>query len=336
MGWQQRHQQQLANQKYQEEQKQKEAAQKQREAAEQAAALEAKNKQWSEIYNEGGDQALADWMIENGSNAEYRLSRQDLAYANQIKEGTVESFNAAGKAAQDAHHQQWMQMTKGNETYGAQNQTLRELMPYQRMANNYEGLTGWVDPQIQIDKDNAAAEKVKKEADAQNAALAKQERDKQLANSFTENQSSVQDAFGVNGSNNTIGQGPDSNREEAVERAQEYQNNSNNQVMTNTDTSKAINNTEKGTTTKTTTWDNSGYVQGLADDAFKKYQVKWGGGGSNQTTNYSNIFNNVKQNAGNSGDWKTDIGNNNKINSSKIGNNYSLNLGSIDLKNQQS
>lgn len=336
MGWAQRHAEMLKKQKNQEELKQKEAARKQREAAERTAALEAKNKQWSAIYNEGGDQALADWMIKNQTDSNYGLSKQDIAYANQIKAGTLESFNAAGKAAKAAHHQQWAQMTKGNETYGAKYQTLKELMPYQALDNNYEGLTGWVDPQIQINKDNAAAEKAKKESDAQNAALAKQERDKQLANSFTKNQSSVQNAFGVNGNNNTIGQGPNSNREEAVERAQEYQNNSNNQVMTNMDTSKAINNTEKSATTKTTTWNNSGYVQGLADDAFKKYQGKWGGGGSNQTTNYSNIFNNVKQNVGNSGDWKTNIGNNNKINSSKIGNNYSLNLGSINLKNQQS
>ena len=312
-------------------------------------------KDWQDLYDTGGDKALAEHIKANYQDGAAGWRKSDLNRATQVINTPGTTFEGQAQADYDSLYATWDMMTRyGDQTkYGADGKTLKQIMPWEQDAGykswtGYDdfNFSGWVDPQIQIDKDNAAAEKQRKAEEAQRraqeAALAKQEKDKQITNSFTQSQSSVQDAFGVSGSNNVIGQGPNSNREEAVERAKEYQNNKNNEItsdnntITNTDTSKAVNNTEKGTTTKTTTWDNSGYVQGLADDAFKKYQGKWGGGGSNQTTNYSNIFNNVKQNAGNSGDWKTNIGNNNKINSSKIGNNYSLNFGSIDLKNEQS
>lgn len=334
MGWAQRHAEMLANQKYQEEQRLKEEQRKRDLAAAQQAAKEKRNNQWQKVYNEGGDQALADWMIENQTNGEVGLTKQDLAYANQIKKGTSTSFYDIGKQAQADHHQQWSQMTAGNDTYGAQNQTLRQLMPYKRLENQYEGLQGWVDPQIQIDKDNAAAKAAEEQERQAAASEANKKRQEEINNSETQKNQSVNDAF--YGSNNVIGNGPNSNREEAVERAQEYQNNSNNQTVTNADTSKAINNTEKSTTTKTTTYGGSGYVQGLADKAFGKYQGRWSGGGGNQTTDYSSIFNNVKQNVGNMGDWKTNVGSNNKISTSRIGNKYSLNLGNINLNNQQS
>ena len=153
------------------------------------------------------------------------------------------------------------------------------------------------------------------------AASQKQAQAEQAKSDSQKNQS-VQNAF--NGSNNQINQGANKNREEAVERVQEYQK---------TNSNNAVNNTEKSSTSSTTSSNNSGYVQQLADNAISDYNQKWRNN-QGSTTNYSNIFtNNIKQDVGNSGNWSTNFGNNNKLNNVRAGNDYSLNLGNINLEN---
>ena len=153
------------------------------------------------------------------------------------------------------------------------------------------------------------------------AASQKQAQVEQAKSASQKNQS-VQNAF--NGSNNQINQGANKNREEAVERVQEYQK---------TNSNKAVNNTEKSSTSSKTSSNNSGYVQQLADNAISDYNQKWRNN-QGSTTNYSNIFtNNIKQDVGNSGNWTTSITNNNKLNNVRAGNDYSLNLGNINLGN---
>ena len=56
---------------------------------------------------------------------------------------------------------------------------------------------------------------------------------------------------------------------------------------------------------------------------------------SSGTNQNSSITNNIEQNIGNKGDWETNIGDNNTINNSLIGNDYSLNMGSINVANNQ-
>ncbi len=76
------------------------------------------------------------------------------------------------------------------------------------------------------------------------------------------------------------------------------------------------------------TWSNQDFIRGLAKDRAQEYT-----NGSVTNTNQS-ISNNIEQNIGNKGDMETNI-ENSTINNSLIGNDYSLNLGSINLANQQ-
>lgn len=76
-------------------------------------------------------------------------------------------------------------------------------------------------------------------------------------------------------------------------------------------------------------WSNEDFIRGLAKEraeAFTEY------GSTNQS---NSITNNIEQNIGNKGDMATTIGDNNTINDSSIGNDYSLNLGSINVANNQ-
>jgi hypothetical protein len=76
------------------------------------------------------------------------------------------------------------------------------------------------------------------------------------------------------------------------------------------------------------TWSNQEFIRGLAKDRAQEFT-----NGSVTNTNQS-ISNNIEQNIGNKGDMETNI-ENSTINNSLIGNDYSLNLGSINLANQQ-
>ena len=165
-------------------------------------------------------------------------------------------------------------------------------------------------------------QKAEAQRNAEALAASQQQAQAEQAKSDSQKNQSVQNAF--NGSNNQIDPGVNKNREEAVERVQEYQK---------TNTNKAVNNTEKSSTSSTTSSNGSGYVQQLADNAMSDYTEKWRNN-QGSTTNYSNIFtNNIKQDVGNSGNWSTNFGNNAKLNNVRAGNDYSLNLGNINLNN---
>ena len=302
---------------------------------------------WQDLYNTGGDKAVAEYIKSNYKSGEAGWKQSDYNHANQfLSSGT--SFNDSAKADYDKAYADWNKFVSiHNEKIGVAQQTLREIYPWEKDSrkaglSNYDNFnfSGWVDPQIQIDKDNSARELAEKnakaEADRKAAAAAKQQEEQQLSSTTDQKNQSVQNAF--YGSNNTINQGPNKNREEAVDRAQEYQKNSNittevgeSQKYQNNSSNQAVNNTEKSTT-KSNSWNNDGFVQSLADEKLDEYKAKWRGDG--QTNNYSNVFkNNINQNIGNKGNTTTNIGNSNKFNNVRAGNDYSLNFGNIDLNN---
>jgi len=74
-------------------------------------------------------------------------------------------------------------------------------------------------------------------------------------------------------------------------------------------------------------WSNEDFIRGLAKERAEAFS---------STNQNQSITNNIEQNVGNKGDWETNIGDNNTINNSSIGNDYSLNLGSINVANKQS
>ena len=76
-------------------------------------------------------------------------------------------------------------------------------------------------------------------------------------------------------------------------------------------------------------WSNEDFIRGLAKERAEAFTE-----GSTTNQNQS-IVNNIEQNVGNKGDWETNIGDNNTINNSSIGNDYSLNMGSINVANKQ-
>ncbi len=76
-------------------------------------------------------------------------------------------------------------------------------------------------------------------------------------------------------------------------------------------------------------WSNEDFIRGLAKERAEAFS-------EGQTNQSNSISNNIEQNIGNKGDWETNIGDNNTINNSSIGNDYSLNLGSINVANKQS
>ena len=74
-------------------------------------------------------------------------------------------------------------------------------------------------------------------------------------------------------------------------------------------------------------WSNEDFIRGLARERAEEF--------TSVSNKENSITNNIEQNIGNKGDWETNIGDNNTIENSLIGNDYSLNMGSINLNNQQ-
>jgi hypothetical protein len=73
-------------------------------------------------------------------------------------------------------------------------------------------------------------------------------------------------------------------------------------------------------------WSNEEFIRELAKERAQAFL----NGGSETNT----ITNDIEQNIGNKGDWTTNIGDGNTISNSNIGNDYSLNLGSINNANK--
>ncbi len=76
-------------------------------------------------------------------------------------------------------------------------------------------------------------------------------------------------------------------------------------------------------------WSNDEFVRSLAKERAQAFS-----GNNNNISETNTITNDIEQNIGNKGDFTTNIGDGNTINGSSIGNDYSLNLGSISLGNQ--
>jgi hypothetical protein len=76
-------------------------------------------------------------------------------------------------------------------------------------------------------------------------------------------------------------------------------------------------------------WDNEDFIRGLAKERAESFTE------SGSTSQSNSITNNIEQNVGNKGDMTTTIGDGNTINGSSIGNDYSLNMGSINVANSQ-
>ena len=74
-------------------------------------------------------------------------------------------------------------------------------------------------------------------------------------------------------------------------------------------------------------WSNEEFIRGLAKERAQAF--------SNSNLSETNtITNDIEQNIGNKGDFTTNIGDGNTITGSSIGNDYSLNLGSINNANK--
>ena len=76
------------------------------------------------------------------------------------------------------------------------------------------------------------------------------------------------------------------------------------------------------------TWSNDDFIAGLAKERSQEY-IK-----NSTSTETNSINNDIDQYIGNKGDWETNIGDNNTISNSAIGNDYSLNLGSLNVANR--
>jgi len=75
-------------------------------------------------------------------------------------------------------------------------------------------------------------------------------------------------------------------------------------------------------------WSNDDFIAGLARERSQEYI------NNSTSTENNSITNDIEQNIGNKGDWETNIGDNNTINNSSIGNDYSLILGSLNVANR--
>ena len=71
------------------------------------------------------------------------------------------------------------------------------------------------------------------------------------------------------------------------------------------------------------------FIRGLAKERAESFTD------SSTTSQNQSITNNMVQDVGNKGDMETIIGDNNTINNSLSGNDYSLNMGSINVANNQ-
>ena len=74
-------------------------------------------------------------------------------------------------------------------------------------------------------------------------------------------------------------------------------------------------------------WSNEDFIRGLARERSEEF--------TSISNKENSITNNIEQNIGNKGDWETNVDNTGTINNSLIGNDYSLNMGSINVANKQ-
>jgi hypothetical protein len=76
-------------------------------------------------------------------------------------------------------------------------------------------------------------------------------------------------------------------------------------------------------------WSNDDFIRGLAKERAEAFTDE------STTSQNQSITNNIEQNVGNKGDITTTIGDNATISNSPFGNDYSLNMGSINVANNQ-
>ena len=79
-------------------------------------------------------------------------------------------------------------------------------------------------------------------------------------------------------------------------------------------------------------WSNEDFIRSLAKDRAQRWEEAKKDGEANE---FNNISNNVEQNIGNKGDWYSNVSDiEGDIINSAIGNDYSLNLGSLNVANR--
>lgn len=282
---------------HREQQKTKQQARAEQQAAEQAqkdqeaAARQQLTNSWKDLYNTGGDLAVAESILSGQANGG-TYTAQDIAAAKKVKEGGT-TFGQIGQEAFQKSYDTWNMVTgNGQNTtkYGPQAQSIYQLMPFDDWSKDvqrFEWSDGSYDERIKSEKaaaDKAAADKAaadKAAADAASAAdAAKRQAD--LDEAQRQKDAAAQAALQKKPEPTPTPQAPvkkETPIEEAKGRAEEYTN----------------------TTTQ----------------------------------NGNTITNNITQNVGNKGDMKTEIGDDNTITNSEIGNDKSENTGSINVTNQQ-
>ncbi len=361
MGWYQRQQQQQRKQKAQEEKLAAEQAKKDQEAA----ARQQLTNSWKDLYSTGGDLAVAESIISGSANGG-TYTAQDLAAAKAVKEGG-KTFGQVGQEAYQKSYDTWNRMTghgKNTTRYGPKAQTIYQIMPFDDWSKNvqkFEWSDGSYDERIKAEK--AAAEKAeaqrkaeeKRQADElarQQAAAEAQRRAKAEAEAKRKADEEARRKAEANKPKVKVEETPASIAKERTEtytkeNGTTITNNIKQNIGNRGDTTTTvgddniINNSEVGNNRSENkgeinidnspqAWSNDGFIRQLAKERASNYQKK---GNEFRTNINSNIFNNVSQDIGNSKDWTTSFGNNNKLNNVKAGNNYSLNLGNVNLKN---
>jgi len=76
-------------------------------------------------------------------------------------------------------------------------------------------------------------------------------------------------------------------------------------------------------------WSNDDFIRGLARERAESFTDE------STTSQNQSITNNIEQNVGNKGDMETNIENSGTMSNNIIGNDYSLNMGSINVANNQ-
>jgi len=330
MGWWQREQQANAQQAAAEKKAAEEQAKKDAAKAARAELVDS----WKDLYNSGGDKALAQHIVDNHKNGGAYYAT-DLADAKAVLAGNT-TFKAEGDKRYNTIYEQWDKNTSGNTTYGASYQTLKELMPFESYTDtsklqSFDWATGYEEPKPEpppattvqppkeieykppasIPKESLINTKPKPNANSSvstetsesPASIAKErteeysKNDTTITNNITQNIGNRGDTKTTVGQNNTI-----NNSEIGDNKSQN---------MGSIDIKNEV-------------WSNDDFVRSLAKERADAYKER----AKIQTTN---IFqNDIEQNVGNKNDWTTTVGNDNKINNSKVGNDYSLNLGNVN------
>ena len=293
MGWWHDQQQQQAQQKAAADKAAAEQAKKDQEAA----ARQQLTDSWKDLYNSGGDLAVAESILSGQANGG-TYTQQDLAAAKEVKEGG-KTFKQVGAERLQGSYDTWWMVTgsgKNNTRYGAQGQTIHQVMPWDEWSKDiqtFDWSDGSYDERIKSEKaaaDKAAADKAAADKAAADEAARLAEEQRQ-ADALAKQQADAEAKRLADAEAKRLAD------EEAKRLAEE--------------------NKPKVEVEET--------PSSIAKERTETYTNE----------NGSTITNNIEQNIGNRGDTKTTVGDDNTINNSEIGDNKSQNIGEINVENEQ-